>query len=265
MKRISIVTGASSGLGREFALQLAKKRTADEIWLIARRMDRLEDILKEFETSGPKPRAIALDLSGKQGVDAVAALLEKEKTALGTEGLVIDALVNNAGFGTYGTFRETDRNRQLEMIDLNSVSLTGLCHVAVPLMTAGSVIINVASLAAFAALGNFAVYAATKSYVMRFSVALSAELEDTGIFVETVCPGPVDTEFANVASRGAREKVVDGKKPSAVVAHCLKNIRKGKRVSVMALKWKFKAFMSRFVDPYSFARWTYLHEKRPSK
>ena len=97
------------------------------------------------------------------------------------------------------------------------------------------------------------------------STALAAEVADSGIFVSTVCPGPVDTEFANVASNGAREKVIDGKSPKKVVEHCLKTVRRGKRIAVMAPKWKFKAFMSRFVGRYFFARYTYIHDKRPSK
>jgi short-subunit dehydrogenase len=266
MKRIIIVTGASSGLGWEFSLQLSKARTAEEIWLIARRKDRLENLAAEItRAGGPTPRVIELDLDGKKGVDHFTALLEKEADSTGKDGFIIDTLVNNAGFGTYGTFTDTTIDRELEMINLNVYALTGLCHAALPRMQKGSLIINVASLAAFIPLGNFAVYGATKAYVLSFSTALAAEVADSGIFVETVCPGPVDTEFANVASNGAREKVIDGKSPKKVVEHCLKNVRRGRRLAVMAPKWKFKAFMSRFVGRYSFARFTYIHDKRPSK
>jgi hypothetical protein len=131
-------------------------------------------------------------------------------------------------------------------------------------MKAGSLIVNVASLAGFTALGNLAVYGATKAYVLSFSVALAAEVADQGIFVSTVCPGPVDTEFSLVASNGAREKVVDGKSPEKLVAHALKTIRRGKRIAIMAPKWKFKAFMSRFVGRYGFARYMYKHDTRPA-
>jgi short-subunit dehydrogenase len=263
MKRILIITGASSGLGREFAFQIAKERAADEIWLLARRKDKLESLA--LEMAGPKPRVIEMDLGGRKGIAAFSEILEKERRANVDGGIIIDTLVNNAGFGTYGPFAGTDLERQLDMIDLNVLTLTGLCHAALPYMEKDSLIINVASLASFIPLGNFAVYAATKAYVLSFSTALAAEVADDGIFVSTVCPGPVDSEFANVASRGARERVVDGRNPADVVSHCLRQIRRKRHSAIMAPKWKFKAFMSRFVGRYFFARHSFVHDKRPSK
>jgi short-subunit dehydrogenase len=265
MKRIDIITGASSGLGAVFARQIASNGAADEIWLLARRKDKLESLAAELRAlpAATQPKTVEIDLSGKAGVARFAELLTREAAA--ANGLTIGTLVNNAGFGTYGPFADTALDRELEMIDLNATTLTGLCHVALPYLGAGSAIINVASLASFTPLGNFAVYAATKAYVMSFSLALGAEIADRGIFVSTVCPGSVDTEFANVASNGAREKVLHGKSPEKVVAHCLRDVRRGKRLSVMAPIWKFKAIMSRFIGRYWFARWTYLHEKRPSR
>ena len=265
MKRIIIVTGASSGIGREFALQLSKTRNADEIWLIARRTEKLNLLVDELSVNGKaKAKALSLDISGKKGVSAFQKLLEKEVLEAGTEGLCIDSLINNAGFGTYGTFMETNLDRQLEMIDLNVSTLTGLCHLCVPYMNKGSLLVNVASLASFIPLGNFAVYGATKAYVLSFSIALAAEIADSGIFVSTLCPGPVDTEFAQIASNGARKKVIDGRDPAAVVEHCLLLSSQGKRVAIMAIKWKLKAFLSRFVGRYFFARHSFIHEKRPS-
>lgn len=271
MKRIIIVTGASSGMGREFALQLAEKRKADEIWLLARRKEKLETLAMEIISQSspaeiPVPKVFPIDLGGKKGVDAFVGLLKTKATdESGERSLVVDTLVNNAGFGTYGTFSETGMQRQLDMIDLNVYTLTGFCHAVLPYMERGSLIINVASLAAFIPLGNFAVYGATKAYVLSFSTAFAAEVADQGIFVSTLCPGPVDTEFAQVASNGAREKVVDGKSPKAVVAHCLARIDRKKHIAIMAPKWRFKAFMSRFVGRFVFARYTFVHEKRPSR
>ncbi len=268
MKKIAIVTGASSGMGREFASQIPGTRDIDEIWLVARRRDKLEALAEELSASGAIPKIIDADLSGRAGIKRLEAILEKESSAAPASGepaFAIDALVNNAGFGTYGTFRDTDLDRQLDMIDLNVLSLTGLCHIALPYLRRGSLIVNVASLASFAPLGNFAVYAATKAYVLSFSMALAAELADDGIFVIAACPGPVDTEFAQVASNGARERVVDGKAPAAVVERCLRDAARGRHVSIMAPKWRFKAFMSRFIGRFAFARHTYIHEKRPSR
>ncbi len=267
MKSIIIVTGASSGMGREFALQLAKTRKTQELWLIARRTDKLEDLSREIARipGAPDSRILPMDLSADSGLAAFNAALAAEAAAAGPAGgLFVDTLVNNAGFGTYGTFADTDLGRQLEMVKVNVYALTALCHDALPYLGKGSRVINVASLAAFAPLGNFAVYGATKAYALSFSLAFAAEVADRGILVSAVCPGPVDTEFANVASNGARTRVVDGKDPVAVVAHSLRAAERGKPVAVMAPKWKFKAFMSRFIGRYFFARHTYLHEKRPS-
>lgn len=267
MKRIQIITGASSGIGREFALHIARERSADEMWLIARRRDRLESLAKELEAIGnaPTPRVVELDIGGKKGASSLASLLASEAGTAGDGGLIVDALVNNAGFGTYGTFAETEIGRQLDMIDLNCATLTALCHAILPYLARGSLVVNVASLAAFAPLGNFAVYGATKAYALSFTLAFAAEVADSGIRVIALCPGPVDTEFANVASNGARAAVIDGKSPSEVVAHCLRAALKGKHIAIMAPKWKWKAFMSRIVGRYFVARLTFVHDKRPSK
>lgn len=261
MKRIAIVTGASSGLGYEYARQLAEKRNTEELWLYARRKDRLETIASEISRihGAPAVKLFPGDLSGTSGVTAF------EATILGHPDIVIDTLVNNAGFGTYGPFAETPRQRELDMIDINIYALTGITHAALPLLRKDSRIINVASLASFIPLGNFAVYAATKAYVLSFSYALAAELADQEISVTAVCPGPVSTEFARIASNGARAEVVKGKDPEVVVEHSLRCAEKGKHTAILTMKWRFKAFMSRFIGRYFFARYTFLHEKRPSR
>lgn len=191
-------------------------------------------------------------------------ILVQERIEQEKHGLIIDSLVNNAGFGTYGTFIQTDLKRQMDMIQVNISALTALSYLVIPYMSRGSILINVASLAGFIPLGNFAVYGATKAYVLNFSTALAAEVADMGIFVSTVCPGPIDTEFAQVASLGARAKVVDGKNPAAVVTHSLSSIKKKKHFAIMAPNWKIKAFLSRFISRFGYARYSYKHEKRPS-
>lgn len=267
MKKIIIVTGASSGLGAEYARQLAKIRKVEELWLFARRRDRLEELSKEISESVEKNtliiRIFETDLAGPAGVAAFDTILAKQ--AAGTEQIVIDTLVNNAGFGTYGPFDETPRERELSMLDINVYALTGITHAALPFLQTGSRIINVASLAAFIPLGNFAVYAASKAYVLSFSCALAAELSEKGILVTAVCPGPVSTEFAKVASNSAREIVFNGKDPVKVVAHSLRRVNAGKHIAIMSVAWRFKAFASRFIGRYFFALHTFIHEKRPSK
>lgn len=271
MKRIIIITGASSGIGQEFARQIVNFRQADELWLVARRENRLKELAAELAASWqqkdaegtpsrPALRIIPQDISGRQGYEIMSQLLQERATC---GKFTIDTLINNAGFGTYGPFAETPVERELEMVELNVTSLTGICGAALPYMDRGSSIINVASLAAYIPLGNFAVYAASKSYVRSFSLALAAEVHERGIHVMALCPGSVATEFANVASNGARKEVLHGKPVDKVVRHALICQKKGRHVALWAFKWKFNAFMSFLVNHYRFARHTYLHEKRP--
>lgn len=291
MRKITIITGASSGMGAEFARQIANNTESSEIWLFARNKEKLEAVRNQIlkikpeeseskeETEAPEEteskhtvtdkiaiqdypeiKVVPMNLSGKEGVTLFKTFLATEKISGGFE---IDMLVNNAGFGTYGEFADTPLEKELEMIDLNCTTLTGLCGVVLPYMHKGSTIINVASLAAFLPLGNFAVYAATKAYVLSFSVALAAELNDKGIKVCALCPGSVSTDFANVASNGARKEVLHGKDPVAVVAHCLKKAKQGKRIILWAKKWKITAFMSRFIGRNLGAIYTFKYNKRP--
>ncbi len=269
MRKITIITGANSGIGFEFARQLygQEQSGTKEFWLIARNSEKTDESIKriidEFgKKEGTTLRNIPLDISGRNGVVRFKETLESEEEN-GEYG--IETLVNNAGFGTYGEFAETPLEKEIDMVDLNCASLTGICGLCIPRMDRGSSIINVSSLAAFLPLGNFAVYAATKSYVLSFSVALAAELKDKGISVTALCPGSVSTNFANVASNGARKEVLHGKSPEKVVSHCIKKARKGEKIVLWAFKWKFTAFMSRFVGRYFGARFTFLHNKRPYK
>jgi len=259
MKKIGIVTGASSGMGEEFALEIARQKRCDEVWLIARRKERLDALCKKIEAKkSVVPRAVCMDISGREGVECFAKLLEKEDGDF-----TVGILVNNAGFGTYGPFSETDVMRELDMIDLNCTALTGFCGVSLPYMTKGSLIINTASLASFSPLGNFAVYAATKAYVLNFTLALAAEVRDRGIRVCALCPGSVSTEFAEVASNGARREVLHGVPAGRTVAHCLKCAERGKKTALMTWKWKLFAAASRLLGRYAIARFTYKHWKRP--
>ncbi len=262
MKRLIIITGASSGMGAEFARQIYAKKLPEntEMWLIAREDDKLANFAKTLTGGNIGVRTFAFDLGGAVGARRVKEMIDDEQKR---GEFVIDLLINNAGFGTYGPFSETDPAREMAMIDLNCTALTGICGFALPHMQRGGRIINVASLAAFMPLGNFAVYAATKSYVMSFSVALAAELRDRGISVCALCPGSVSTNFANVASNGKRREVLNGCDPCKVVAHCLKASRCGHKVALWGLKWKFKAFMTRFIGRYLGARMAYIFNKRP--
>ena len=193
--RIAIVTGASSGIGREFAKQIpCLYRQLDEIWVIARRKERL----LELELSVPV-RIFDMDLNEKKFYE----ILERELKESEAD---IRMLVNSAGYGKIGDFTEIDIENQIGMLDINCKALSRMTHLCLNYMTKGSRIINVASAAAFGPQPGFAVYAASKSYVYSFSVALKQELKSRGIYVTAVCPGPVDTEFFDIA--GAEMAVV---------------------------------------------------------
>ncbi|MCQ2575965.1 MAG: SDR family NAD(P)-dependent oxidoreductase [Treponema sp.] len=269
MKTIAIITGASSGLGEEFTRQISQKyaENYDEIWIIARRTEKLQKLAEEINSTKNfniiKP--VTLDICGKDGVLQFKQLLEEENNKLKVfeSKLNIGLLINNAGFGTYGPFAETSPMKEMEMVDLNCTSLTGMCGVSLPYMTKGSVIINTASLAAYLPLGNFAVYGASKAYVLNFSIALAAELKDKGIKVCALCPGSVSTEFANVASNGARPVVKGGIPAKKVIEQCLRRAFRGKKTSLYRLKWRITAFFSRFIGRYFGARFTYKNNPRP--
>ena len=191
MKKVALVTGASAGLGVEFARQLSKR--GHRLVLAARRKERLEELAKELGNA----RAVAIDLSKKDSAAKLMADVE-------ANGETVDLLVNNAGFGLIGRFAELDAKREREMIDLNVGALTDLCRAVAPAMVRrkSGAILNVASTAAFQPGPKMAVYFATKAFVLSLSEAIHEELKPHGIKVSCLCPGPTRTEFGDVAGFG---------------------------------------------------------------
>lgn len=191
MTKVALITGASAGLGVEFARQLAKR--GHRLVLAARRKDRLEAIAAKVGNA----RVVAIDLAEP----GAAARLIADCDAAGE---TIDLLVNNAGFGLRGQFVELDAARQREMIDLNVAALTDLCRLVAPRLAErrSGAILNVASTAAFQPGPKMAVYFATKAYVLSFTEALHEELKPHGVKVSALCPGPTRTEFGEVAGFG---------------------------------------------------------------
>jgi short-subunit dehydrogenase len=191
VKKVALITGASAGLGVEFARQLSKR--GHRLVLAARRKERLDQLAKELGNA----RSIAVDLSKK---DAAAKLMADIEAA----GEEVEILVNNAGFGLIGRFAELDAKRERQMIDLNVGTLTDLCRAVAPQMIAGKSggILNVASTAAFQPGPKMAVYFATKAFVLSLSEALHEELKPHGVRVTCLCPGPTRTEFGEVAGFG---------------------------------------------------------------
>ena len=193
----ALVTGASAGLGEEFARQLAD-RGATHLILTARRADRLEDVRKRLIAAHSNLRVDTLiaDLASESGVTSLISELNQRR-------LFPEILINNAGFGDLGTFETSDPAKIEAMLAVNIIALTRLTRWALPAMLAkkSGWICNVGSTAGLIPLPTFAVYAATKAYVNSFSEALRIELHGSGVHVTALCPGPVETEFGQVASR----------------------------------------------------------------
>ena len=193
----ALVTGASAGLGEEFARQLAD-RGATHLILTARRADRLEDVRKRLIAAHSNLRVDTLiaDLASESGVTSLISELNQRR-------LFPEILINNAGFGDLGTFETSDPAKIEAMLAVNIIALTRLTRWAQPAMLAkkSGWICNVGSTAGLIPLPTFAVYAATKAYVNSFSEALRIELHGSGVHVTALCPGPVETEFGQVASR----------------------------------------------------------------
>jgi len=194
---VIIVTGASSGMGAEFVWQLDRAyKNVQEIWMIARRKQELLTVSHKKKLVH-NTRILAMDLTCKADMGKFRKLLADEKPA-------IRILVNSAGYGIMGDFATSELHAQLGMIDTNCKALTEMTYACIPYMKKNSHIIQLASSAAFLPQQNFAVYAATKSYVYSFSRALRQELLDKQIYVTAVCPGPVDTPFFDIAEKSGK-------------------------------------------------------------
>lgn len=192
----ALITGASAGIGTEFARQLAPD--AQTLILVARRIERLEALRDELVSEYPELKVFpyALDLADEACTEDFLRWLKENN-------LRVDFLVNNAGLGDHGDFATSDWPRIKAMLDVNIGALTRLTHRLLPslLECEEAAILNVSSIAGFLPLPQAAVYAATKAYVTSFSEALRAELRRTNVSVTTLCPGPVETEFGAVATR----------------------------------------------------------------
>jgi len=240
LKKVALVTGASAGLGVEFARQLSKR--GHRLVLAARRKDRLDQLAKELGNA----RAVAIDLSKAGAAAKLMADIE-------ANGETVDLLVNNAGFGLIGRFAELDAKRERQMIDLNVATLTDLCRAAAPAMIKrkSGGIINVASTAAFQPGPKMAVYFATKAFVLSLSEALHEELKPHGVRVTCLCPGPTRTEFGDVAGFGGNglfDRVA--MESPGVVERGLDGLDRNKAVIVPGLLNKLTANSGRFAPRF---------------
>ena len=186
---VAIVTGASSGMGKEFVLQLSQYVNVDAIWVIARREEALKQLQELVDVT---VRPICLDLCKEESYAAFAQILAEEKPD-------IKLLVNAAGFGKFGGFEQIPTQDDYRMIDLNCKALVAMTRICLPYMNRGSHILQLDSLSAFQPVPYITTYGATKAFVLSYSRALGAELKPRGIRVMAMNPGWVKTEFFNHA------------------------------------------------------------------
>lgn len=235
MQRTALITGASSGIG----LELARLFAADkwDLALVARSEGKLKELASELQSAhGITVRVVAADLAKPGAADEVMARLE---------GVEIEALVNNAGFGTAGEFTKADLHAQLEMIQVNIAALTHLTRLALPAMVGRrrGAILNVASTAAFQPGPLMAVYYATKAYVLSFSEAIAEELRDSGVTVTALCPGPTATGFASAAQMES-SKLFTMTRPAEskdVARAGYEGMKSGKRIVIPGIRNKVMA------------------------
>jgi uncharacterized protein len=239
------VTGASSGLGREFALALAAQ--GYPVVAVARRAERLSALADEVARRGGRLEPFVADLSTADGVEALLSAADERE---------VELLVNNAGVATYGPFASTPPERERDLVRLNVEALVALTRGLLPAMIErrrGGVI-NVASQAAFQAMPYFAVYAASKAFVLGFSEALAEELRGSGVRVTAVAPGFVTTEFTEVAGSHAAERRLPHLKAENVVETALRAHERGKSVKVVGGFYIFLTLAGRFAPRAVLAR-----------
>ncbi|MBE6883158.1 MAG: SDR family NAD(P)-dependent oxidoreductase [Ruminococcaceae bacterium] len=242
-KRIAVITGASSGMGKRFAETLKEYGSFDEVWVIARRLDRLQELKLDFPT-----RPLPFDLSDPVSYDRYAALLAKEKPD-------VALLINASGFGKFLATMDVPLDINLNMIDLNCKAILAMCQHTIPYMRSGAQIINISSVSAFQPVPYINVYGATKAFVLSYSRALNRELRSQGIRVIAVCPFWTKTEFFDRAISDHRDAVV--KKyiamysPDQIVRRAWRDARRGRDISQFGFKARTQSLLAKLL-PHGF-------------
>ena len=239
--KIAIVSGASSGIGRELVKIIDKHcPMIDEIWVIARRKERLEQL--QFKTGHPL-RILAMDLSKEESLIRLKKLMDQKKPH-------IYVLAASAGFGKYGQNISQTFQDATGMIDVNVRALTGLTQMSLPYMVKGGRILLLSSSAAFVPQPGFSIYAATKAYVLSYGRSLGQEMKKRGVHVTTVCPGPVKTEFFDHCGTGetlSAFKLFFMAQPEKVARQAWRDAMKKKSLSVYGISMKSFRILSKAV------------------
>ncbi len=256
--KIAIVTGASSGMGREFVLQLGSFVQVDEIWAIARRTQALESLKEECATP---IRPISLDLCQEESFAVLSGLLEAEKPD-------VKLLVNAAGFGKFGAYHKIPLEEDLRMIDLNCKALVAVTRIVLPYMAAGSHVLQLDSLSAFQPVPFITTYGATKSFVLSYSRAMNRELKHRRVRMMAMNPGWVKTEFFNHALQTNDNEVQYYDRlweASDVVATGLKDLYRTKKdYSIHGLPVRMQVRLVKLL-PHSMVMDTWLAQQKKAK
>ena len=222
----AIITGASSGIGKEFARALNKKLGVTEFWFVARRTDRMLALKEELAVEA---EIVSADLTKSEGIEKLAELL-KEKSPR------VKYLINCAGFGNFGSFDQLSSDTVEKMIDLNVKALVLITHMVIPYMERGGRIVELGSGSCFTPLPYFNTYAASKAFVLHYTKALNYEIKKYGLTATCFCPGWVETEFLGIATENEDVTMPKSMKPllkvEKTVAKCVKAMERGKRMCV---------------------------------
>ena len=252
-KNIAVITGASSGIGRRFAETLSEYGTFDEVWVIARRVNRLE----ELELAFPK-KCIALDLSDRTSFEQYSSLLAEEKPN-------VKLLINASGFGKFTATEDTPLDINLNMVDLNCQAVSAMCQLTLPYMSKDSKIINIASVAAFQPVPFINVYSASKAFVLAYSRSLNREVRAKGMTVTAVCPFWTKTEFFDRAINENEQTVVKKYtamyRPEQIVKRAWRDTKKGKDVSKFGFVARFQALLAKML-PHSFVMSYWMKQQK---
>ncbi|MBQ6798987.1 MAG: SDR family NAD(P)-dependent oxidoreductase [Oscillospiraceae bacterium] len=230
--KIAVITGASSGMGKEFVLQIGREEQFDEIWAIARSRERLEALKAECTIP---IRPVSLDLTAPDAMEIYAAMLREHQPE-------VSLLVNASGFGKFAPIEEVGAQESANMIDLNCRALTVLTELTLPYMKKGSRIAQIASVAAYQPVPYIATYAATKAFVLSYTRSLGVEMEQRGIRVMAVCPYWTDSSFFDRAQPKEKRYITNFTvmlDPADVVKQAIRDLYHTKK-PVSIFHWKVK-------------------------
>jgi len=258
-KNIAIITGANSGIGKEFTRILSKRKNLDEIWAIARNVDRLNELKREF---GENIRVFSMDLANRENITALSKQLQAEQPN-------IKYLVNCAGYAIFCDYSDLSPEVTLSMIDVNVCATVAMCVNCIPYMREGAHIINMGSQAAFQPVPFQNVYSSTKAFVRNYTRALNVELKEKGITATAVCPGWMRTrliERAEIGAKRATNKFPLIVEPAPVAEKALKDADNNRDMSVYGIGIKLAHVMSKML-PQRTVMWIWTMQQgiRPVK